>query len=142
MAYLKSVDSSDDIQVKNYLSIKYFDRKDFVNIIREKYEKIEISEKSVPEDISITNEDGSEYVKTVLVGKEKISGDDFAKLFDIPSPCFTIEEYEGQIRVISKGIGHGYGISIYGANIMAENGKTYDEIIKYYFSGTHIEQSE
>ncbi|MBU1017716.1 N-acetylmuramoyl-L-alanine amidase [Patescibacteria group bacterium] len=36
--------------------------------------------------------------------------------------------------------GHGVGLSGYGAEAMAEAGKTYDEIIKYYYQGVKIEQ--
>ena len=39
---------------------------------------------------------------------------------------------------MTKGLGHGYGLSIYGANEMAKEGKTYQEILSYYYSGIEI----
>ena len=40
--------------------------------------------------------------------------------------------------VTGSGWGHNVGMSQYGAKAMAEAGKTFDEIIKYYFSGVII----
>lgn len=37
-----------------------------------------------------------------------------------------------------KGYGHGLGLSQYGAKTMAEQGFTYDEILKYYFKGIDV----
>ena len=36
--------------------------------------------------------------------------------------------------------GHGVGLSGYGATAQAEAGKTFEEIIKYYYSGIEIER--
>lgn len=36
--------------------------------------------------------------------------------------------------------GHGVGLSGYGSEMAANNGKTYDEIIKYYYTGVEIEE--
>lgn len=40
--------------------------------------------------------------------------------------------------VSGKGHGHGVGMSQWGANEMAENGKTYKEIIGHYYPGTQV----
>ena len=40
--------------------------------------------------------------------------------------------------IIGSGWGHNVGMSQYGAKAMAELGKTYDEIIKFYFTGVTI----
>ena len=37
-----------------------------------------------------------------------------------------------------KGYGHGLGMSQYGAKKMAEQGYTFDEILKYYFKGIDV----
>lgn len=37
-----------------------------------------------------------------------------------------------------KGWGHGVGMSQYGAKTMAENGATYDQILKHYYTGIEI----
>ena len=54
------------------------------------------------------------------------------------SACFYISEIDCRVRIVTKGLGHGYGLSIYGANEMAKEGKTYQEILSYYYSGIEI----
>ena len=41
-----------------------------------------------------------------------------------------------------SGWGHQLGMSQYGAYAMAEEGFTYDEIIEFYFPGTHVDDYE
>ncbi|MCC3357378.1 SpoIID/LytB domain-containing protein [Bacillus sp. REN16] len=41
-----------------------------------------------------------------------------------------------------KGYGHGVGMSQWGASIMGDKGKKYDEIIQFYFPGTRITNFE
>ena len=38
--------------------------------------------------------------------------------------------------------GHGVGLSGYGATKQAEEGKTYDEIIKYYYQGVVVQEMD
>ena len=57
----------------------------------------------------------------------------------IPSACFEVKETtDGKILLRGGGYGHGIGLSQYGANKMAEEGKNYQEIIKYYYSDVEI----
>lgn len=57
----------------------------------------------------------------------------------IPSACFEVTEMaDGKILLKGGGYGHGIGLSQYGAGKMAEEGKTYQEIIKYYYSNVTI----
>ena len=43
-----------------------------------------------------------------------------------------------EIIFITKGYGHGAGMSQYGANHMAEAGKTYKEILEHYYTGVEL----
>lgn len=53
-----------------------------------------------------------------------------------------MEQVEKGIRITTKGLGHGVGMSQYGAERMAESGKPYDEILQYYFKNVTIEINE
>ena len=57
-------------------------------------------------------------------------------------PHFSDEEYEGEIRIMTKGLGHGLGLSMYGAVELAKNGKSYQEILKHYYTGVEISQMD
>ena len=49
-----------------------------------------------------------------------------------------IEKFEGKLRFIALGKGHGMGMSQYGANYCAKEGMSYDEILKKYYSGIEL----
>ncbi|KKI90348.1 modulator protein [Bacillus sp. SA1-12] len=50
----------------------------------------------------------------------------------------SLQVKKGVYTVKGKGYGHGVGMSQWGASIMGENGKTYKEILQFYYPGTSI----
>ena len=52
--------------------------------------------------------------------------------------AFSLEEDGDEIRCVTYGRGHGYGLSQYGAGLMAENGSSAEEILKHYFKNIQI----
>ncbi|OAS82855.1 SpoIID/LytB domain-containing protein [Metabacillus litoralis] len=50
----------------------------------------------------------------------------------------SLECNEDTYTMKGKGYGHGVGMSQWGANFMGESGKTYKEIIQFYYPGTLI----
>ncbi len=45
---------------------------------------------------------------------------------------------DGKYVISGRGYGHGVGMSQWGARYMAEAGRTYEDIIKYYFKGAEL----
>ena len=82
--------------------------------------------------MEITKTDETGYVQEVLWGSQKISGDQVREYLGLSSSCFTIEHKDNMWIFTCQGIGHGLGVSLYGCQILAEQGKTYAEILKYY----------
>jgi stage II sporulation protein D len=74
----------------------------------------------------------------VQVGEETQRGDSFRNTYDLASSCFELQKFEQTTRVITKGVGHGLGLSQYTANEMAKEGKTYQEILQYFYEGTEM----
>lgn len=91
-------------------------------------------------DVEITETDTAGYVLNVRVGEETVSGEEFRKTYGLASSSFTIQKYEGKLRITTRGVGHGLGMSQYTADRMAENGDTYEEILAYFFEGTEIKE--
>ena len=60
--------------------------------------------------------------------------------YHLASSCFALQDYDGQTRVTAKGIGHGLGMSQYTAEKMAEEGKTCEEILQYFFTDVSLEE--
>ena len=86
----------------------------------------------------IVEADEAGYVDKISVNNSEMTGEEFRKQCNITSGNFTIEEREKGIVFTIKGEGHGYGLSQYGANRMAGEGKNYEEILKYYFSNIQL----
>lgn len=86
----------------------------------------------------VLSTDSAGYVTEVKVGEEVLTGDSFRDTHELPSSCFELQQFEQVTRVISKGVGHGLGLSQYTANEMAKEGKTYQEILEYFYEGTEM----
>lgn len=90
--------------------------------------------------VEIQEKDKAGYVTKVKCGNDNFTGEEFRKKYHLPSSCFVLQPYENQTRVASKGIGHGLGMSQNYANVLALDGKKYDEILEYFFEGTQLEE--
>ena len=88
-------------------------------------------------DAKVTALDSAGYVKKVRVGEEIISGEAFREKYYLASSSFILQKYDGKLRIITCGVGHGYGMSQYTAN---EMGKTYKEILGYFYKKTKIRE--
>lgn len=84
--------------------------------------------------------DGAGYALAVTVGEEKINGESFRDTYGLASSCFELQAFENNTRVVTKGVGHGLGLSQYTANEMAKEGKSYKEILQFFFEGTEVKE--
>ena len=84
--------------------------------------------------------DSAGYVLEVQVGEETISGESFRDTYELASSAFELQEFDGKTRVITRGVGHGLGLSQYTANEMAKEGRTHEEILQYFFEGIEIRE--
>lgn len=91
--------------------------------------------------------DSAGYMTEVVYAEEgkeevKIDGEDFRHLFGLDSASVEMERKEKNIIFHVTGVGHGFGMSQYGANCMAINGKKYEQILKSFFWGTELAKIE
>lgn len=56
----------------------------------------------------------------------------------LPSGFFLLEKKKDSYHITGGGYGHGVGMSQFGAKTMAEQGKNYQDILTFYFSGTKV----
>ena len=138
IAYLASVESKGDVQSTDYMKISSIPKETVVEQLKKIYPACSVSKDSLEDDIVIVKRDEDGYIKSIQIGDESITGDEFASFFELNSTNFYIETYEDSLRFICKGKGHGLGLSQYGANFMALQGYKYDEILEYYFTQTQV----
>lgn len=60
----------------------------------------------------------------------------------LPSGFFTFEKKHNGFLFLGGGYGHGVGMSQFGAKTLAEKGKSFQDILNFYFSGTTVIQQE
>ena len=136
--YLESVESSWDQTGADLIKEKEYNTQEFIDTINQKYSNPALLSYSLKTQIQIIERTQGGYVKSIQLGNQLISGEDFRKLLDLRSSCFLIEYNNNKVKIITKGTGHGVGLSQYGANMMAKEGKVAEEILKHYFPKAEI----
>ena len=88
----------------------------------------------------VTNEGDIREILGLYLTKTTLSNNEIrTNLSMLPSACFEVEEASDDTIIIKGGgYGHAIGFSQYGANSLANNGKNYEEIVKYYYEGVEI----
>ncbi|MDI6824268.1 MAG: stage II sporulation protein D [Bacillota bacterium] len=77
-------------------------------------------------------------VRSLRVGETVLRGTDARARLDLPSTWFSWKVEGDQVRFDVRGSGHGVGMCQYGADGQARQGRTYLEILQYYFPGTAV----
>ena len=100
MPYLSGVACYEDAQAPDYLSVLYLDR-----------------------EITIEEKDSAGYVTKAQMNGKSYTGEELRGELGLKSANFNVTELEpGKIRIVTKGYGHGFGLSQYTAQKMAEKG--------------------
>lgn len=143
--YLGSVSCVQDKAAQDYSSTVKVSGADYLRIIQGQLMG-DFTEQELWEGAELTY-DTAGYVTNVSFaaegkGTEEIDGEHFRYLFGLPSASFEMEQEERQVIFRVTGVGHGFGMSQYGANCMALNGKTYDQILQEFFYRTELTKFE
>lgn len=131
--YLKPVPSKEEVNEEMSVS-----KKEIVSTLKGVYPTLVVQPDFLEQQIQIIAKDKGGYIESLQVGNSIIDGESFRKLFKFPSACFAMSYDEENIHFKVRGIGHGVGLSQEGAVLMAEEGATYEEILKYYYTGIEI----
>lgn len=132
LPYLRSVESPWDTASPRFEDEKVISVAEFEQALGVKVGSGEVGE------ILARTEGGR--VASVKIGDKTFTGREIRdnRLLNLSSSDFTLEREGDTIIIRTKGWGHGVGMSQYGANGMALEGKTYEQIIKHYYQGVEI----
>ncbi|MEW8957729.1 MAG: stage II sporulation protein D [Moorella sp. (in: firmicutes)] len=89
--------------------------------------------------IKVLERTASGRVKTIKIGGKTFAATELRRLLGLPSTDFTWQVQGDNLIFTVTGYGHGVGMSQYGADGMAREGKNFAEILAYYYRGTRIE---
>lgn len=123
--YLKSVESNDGINISNEIILS---KDDFCTKLNIDCTSLVINNKV------LTN---SNRVKTIDINEKTYKGTQIRQLLNLKSTDFDIMVND-DIKITTKGYGHGVGMSQYGANNLAKEGKNYEQILKHYYQNINI----
>lgn len=156
ISYLQSVDSSLDVEAKNYMNLVVYSWEELGNIISASVQDAEgqtagaeqtgqqdgteIAETPAEQKIQVAIEESTEngFVKRLSVNGVSYTGEEAMQIFSLASMNFYVEQIEGGVRFVCLGKGNCLGVSQYGANRMALDGKKVEEIIKYYYKDVSL----
>lgn len=133
--YLRSVQSPWDKNSPKYADQKIFSIKDFES-------KLGVSVENNDSIGTITERTAGKRVAKVKINGKEYTGKEIREKLGLKSTDFTWKVKGDNIIINTEGYGHGVGMSQYGANGMALDGKNYQEIVKYYYKGVEISSSQ
>lgn len=135
--YLQSVETAGEDGYTQYASEVTLTQNELLDKMKAKYSDIAINF-SNPEEIKILEYTDSSRVKTLKIGNHNLSGVEARTIFGLRSTNFEISQEGGNIKFTVKGYGHGVGMSQTGADAMAKQGSTAEEIISHFYTGIEI----
>ncbi|WP_405726283.1 stage II sporulation protein D [Anaerotignum sp.] len=127
--YLKSVNSSEDKKAPQHEITVTFSME-------------EVKEKLGSTELSVRSRTDAGYVSELQAGERILSGREVREKLGLRSASFRIEKKGEDFCFTTHGYGHGVGMSQYGASFLAEEGKTYREILRHYYSGVEFQMLE
>lgn len=136
--YLKQAESPGDLKADGYLSLAVFTPQTLADRINAIPGAISVTAAQIPEEIQIAGRDGAGYVEQVQIGQKTYTGEEVQYALGLSSSCFSFETFDGKVRVICKGIGHGYGFSQAGASELEKEGYDFKQLLNYYFQNVEI----
>ena len=136
--YLVGVDSPEgEADVPNYHSTVTLAAEEFRAIFLDQYPGADLS--GTPADwFGERTLTASGAVASVAVGGIDLKGTRVRTLFGLRSAHFSVEPGEDSVTFQVTGYGHGVGMSQYGAQTLARQGKNYQEILNWYYTGVEI----
>ena len=81
-------------------------------------------------------------VKSILINQKQYSGREVREKLQLSSSDFEIVKEGNSYIFVTKGCGHGVGLSQYGAQGMAKEGYNYQAILKHYYQGVEISKNK
>ena len=128
--YLKSVNSEWDKTASNYAVETEFT----LNELRTAFNNSSLTKDS----FIILNRTEGNNINEILVGDKVYSGREFREILGLRSADFLLTFNDNKVIITTYGYGHGVGMSQYGANELAKQGKSYLEILTHYYQNVDI----
>jgi stage II sporulation protein D len=138
--YLVEVDSRSDLTAPKFREDKRFTAEELKTALETAFEGISLGDDT--EDwLKVLTVSGSGTVLEVSVGDRTVTGNQLRTALDLRSAAFDVRCEGDEIIITTKGFGHGVGMSQYGADAMASEGHSWQEILAHYYPNCTVSGS-
>lgn len=138
LPYLRSVDSPWDKE----LSPRYEQEKTFK--ISQFYSAMGLSGKAArakKPSMKVADLTDGKRIKSLRINGQAFTGREVRERLGLASSEFSWKIDKGSITFMTYGLGHGVGMSQWGANGLAKEGGSAADILLHYYTGTKVEQA-
>lgn len=138
--YLKSVYSPYEEDYSQYEKSTVFSWSEIKNKVENRYPEAKLGNEAV-QDFEIMSYSASGRIDQLRLGSVIVTGTELRELLGLRSTNLEIRfPGDNMIEIISKGYGHGVGMSQCGADALGKNGYNYKEILQFYYTGITVEE--
>lgn len=138
--YLRSVYSPYEEDYSQYEKINVFSWDEIKRRTEKRYPEAGLGNDPA-QDMEIMSYSASGRIDSIRLGSVIITGTEFRELLGLPSTNLEISFIDGnQVEILSRGFGHGVGMSQCGADALGSKGYDYEEILKFYYTGVTVEE--
>ncbi len=127
--YLQSVESPGEEKAVHYTDTVSFTKRDFL-------QRLGLSDAVLTIGAVSYTEGGG--ISAMEVCGKTYSGTQLRSKLGLRSTAFVITAAGETVTITTKGFGHRVGLSQYGAEAMAVQGKSYQQILSHYYQGTEL----
>jgi stage II sporulation protein D len=136
--YLKSIDCPWDQNSPRYKGQKEFKISDLEGILGQDAGVITAAKNGKSDLAQVVERTSSGRIKKVRIGSKVFDGTIVRERLGLYSTNFSWTINGDKVQFETLGYGHGVGMSQYGANGMAKEGKDFREILQYFYQGVQL----
>ncbi|BCS82223.1 stage II sporulation protein D [Anaerocellum diazotrophicum] len=136
--YLKSVVSRGEEGCPKFSGEFYFTYNELLKRLKKYFPGLMVDTQNKSTQIKVVERTPTQRVKSIKIGNIILSGDQFRSIFGLYSTEFWVYPDNRGLRIKTRGYGHGLGMSQWGANYLARQGKNYKQILLYYYQNVKI----
>lgn len=137
--YFQTIETVGENEYTSYNSEVEIKKDIFIKKLTEKNSKFQIDFNTTDCIKTLEYTEGGR-IKKIKIGNVELSGIDCRQIFGLKSAMFNYEILENTVKFTVLGYGHGVGLSQCGSDVLAKQGKKFDEIIKYYYKDVEISE--
>lgn len=142
LPYLQSVASPQDETSLEYTYQHTFSLEEAAALLQQADPQLVLASGSLKEQMQVLSRSDAGYIQSIQIGNRTYTGQQIRTALGLRSTDFTVEENGDEITFTTYGYGHGAGMSQYGANALALEGYSYDDILHYYYTDVSLKKME